>query len=237
MPENQSEGVAAEAAPEETLYASSEPAQVEQSVEPAQTEPAAEAEATTDSQSDAVDALKDKDATEAIAESKVEETRPEYTDFEVPDGVEMFGEDVMSEFTAVAGDLGLSQEQAQRLIDKLGPAQLSAQKAMVENTVKGWVDASRADEEVGGANYKASVSSAVRAVDKFATPEFRPLLTGDGTKLASHPEMLRFLARVGDAISPDRSLVNGSPRTADKVDMANPLSTPEATAELFYGGQ
>ena len=48
--------------------------------------------------------------------------------------------------------------------------------------------------------------------------------------------MLRLLARVGQAISPDRSLVNGGDvKAKPDVNVVDPLSTPDATAELLFG--
>lgn len=254
MPENQSEG----AAPEDLLFGDSSSANAteDQSAAATQTEPnppapaepapaatdAAVDENTIDADATAAEALGEPEAAEALGEGgeaegdKAEREPTTYEDFDIPEGASTFGEPVVAAFSEVASELGLTQEQAQKVIDKIAPVQLEAQQSATTNTVKTWVDASRTDKEVGGANYRASLANAGRAMNRFASPEFRQLMTGKGTRLANHPEMLRFLSRVGAATSADRSLVKGPPAPATpKVNVNDPMSTQDATAELMFG--
>lgn len=251
MPEKTSEGTG-DTAPEDILFAGSEPAQganpenppapLSEPVGDVADAPVEDRNDDTDDSASAADALgDDADPSDALSGDAPEgdgdeANAPEaYDDFEIPEGVESFGEPVIAAFTEVARDLNLSQEQAQRLIDAIGPAQLEAQKAVVNNAVDSWVEKTRADKEIGGSNYKPSIANARKTIDRFGTPELKTLLTGKATRLVNHPEVLRLLARVGKAISPEKRLVRGGQPQPAKVNTQDPLSTPDQTADLLFG--
>ena len=73
---------------------------------------------------------------------------------------------------------------------------------------KSWVDDAKSDTEFGGDKFDQSISVAVKARDSFGTPEFNEMLDSSG--LGNHPEMIRFLNRVGKQISEDGVIVGGS---------------------------
>ena len=220
--------------PEDVLYSDSESATQDTPQQDAAPEEVSE-------DTSPADALDDPSPSESLDKDAVKDDEPaapeSYKDFEVPEGSEsQFGESVIAKFGGVAKEVGLSQEQAQKLIDTLAPAQSEAQQTHVSNAMKRWETESREDAEVGGENYRSSLASARRAVDRFGTPELKTLLTGQSTRLANHPEVLRLLTRVGQAISPDRSLVSGGDvKATPDVNVADPLATPDATADLLFG--
>lgn len=233
-PENQSEGQGTEM-PEDVLYSDSESATQDTPQQDAAPEEVSE-------DTSPSEALDDPSPSESLEKEAVKEddeaAAPEsYEDFEIPEGTEgQFSDSVVAKFGSVAKEIGLNQEQAQKMIDALAPAQSEAQQTVVKDAHKRWETESREDDEIGGANYRSSLANARRAVDRFGTPELKSLLTGENTRLANHPEMLRLLSRVGKAISPDRSLVNGADTKAKPdVNVADPLATPDATAELLFG--
>lgn len=244
-PEKQSEGASGQA-PEDVLFGGSEPATsnppevAEVPAEPT-AEPAPANEPPVDGDGDPSSALDDPAPSSALDDKgdgegdAAPEGAPDAYDFKVPEGASTFGEPVVEAFAGVAKEIGLSQEQAQRVIDALAPAQLDAQRAVVTSTLDGWAKAARTDEEVGGANYKASLANARRAFDRFGTPELKQLLTGENTQLMNHPEVLRFMARVGKQISPDRSLVNGKAPTKPKLDLTKPIDDIDVAAEELFG--
>jgi len=261
-PENQSEGTAEggqATAPEDLLFGNdseSQPSQQETQPQPTpEAEPAASEQPgeqlagnddAVDDSGSAADALADdgeKSPAEALGSDEGGEdgegSEPRtYESFEIPEGVDTFTEPVVEALGELANELNLSQEQAQKIVDRLGPAQLQAKEAVVDNANESWVKASRSDKEVGGAQYKPSLQSARRAIDRFATPEFRKLMVGKGTQLVNHPEMLRFLARVGAATSTDRKFTTGKSTPAKsvaKVNVTDPMATQDATADLLFG--
>jgi hypothetical protein len=241
MPEIQSDG-AGSTAPEDTLFGdSSSPEQTTPAVAaPTKTDvPADDLLLEPDDNVDPANSLDDPSPADALSKEGGDEGgegKPtEFTDFEIPEGVSTFGDDVVAELRGVASELGLNQEQAQKIIDRLGPKQLAAQQHVVTTTLDGWAKQTRADKEVGGVNYKSSISNMRRAVAEYATPALKQLLVGENTKLVNHPEILRLLSRVGQSLGPDRSRVTGGPLTKPKVNVQDPMATPDDTADMLFG--
>jgi hypothetical protein len=136
--------------------------------------------------------------------------------FTPPDGVEI-DEAQLEAFGEYAHDLGLSQDQFQKLIDfEVGRAQ-QAQSQMAEaysERVSSWAEATKADKELGGEALDEHLGLAKRAMDAFASPELAKLIdtpsaeNPDGLGLGNHPEVIRLFYRVGKAIS-ESDLVTG----------------------------
>lgn len=162
-------------------------------------------------------------------EPKVEEVKPagapeKYT-FTAPEG-QTYDPQVLEEFSAAAKNANLTQDAAQKLIEKMAPAIAARQQAQIESIQKTWADTSSADKEIGGEKFEENLAVARKALSTFATPEMRKLL-GD-TGLQHHPEVLRMLYRVGKAISEDGYVTNSAgPSTtvnyADFGSIANAL--------------
>lgn len=146
---------------------------------------------------------------------KAQPKAPEaYEDFKMPEGVQVDTE-ALTEFAPLAKELNLSQEQAQKLVDlyakavvKGGDQQVQAWNAVVDK----WTAELKADAEFGGGNLKANTGMAVKALKQFGTPELRQYL--DQTRIVNNPELFKFLARVGKAISEDKAL-DGGPAKAE----------------------
>ncbi len=156
------------------------------------------AEQTTDTAANQSDA--------AAADSSSEgETQGEAGGYELqlPEGVEPSDETVEG-FKGVASELGLNNEQAQKLVDyyaELAGQQQESLQARWREQLDQWVESVKSDEELGGRNYDQTMSLAGSAMDKFATPELRQML--DDTGVGSNPEMVRLMARIGKAIGED----------------------------------
>jgi hypothetical protein len=73
---------------------------------------------------------------------------------------------------------------------------------------KSWVEDAKADAEFGNDKFDESIAVAVKARDSFGTSEFNEMLDSSG--LGNHPEMIRFLHRVGKAISENSVIVGGT---------------------------
>jgi hypothetical protein len=136
--------------------------------------------------------------------------------FTPPDGVEI-DEAQIESFGEYAHDLGLSQDQFQKLIDFEMERAQQAQSQMAEaytERVSGWAEATKADKELGGEVLDENLGLAKRAMDAFASPELAKLIdtpsteNPDGLGLGNHPEVIRLFYRVGKAIS-ESDLVTG----------------------------
>lgn len=118
-----------------------------------------------------------------------------------------FTEAQLEGFAATAKELGLSQENAQKMLAAMVP---TARQYLVDDLKaksREWASLSEKDPEIGGANFKANVGVANSALKQFATPEFTALLRGSG--LGAHPEVVRVFYRIGQAMQQDHG-VTGS---------------------------
>ncbi len=110
----------------------------------------------------------------------------------------------MKAFTELAGKQGLDSSKAQGIVDFYAETLAAQEKAGLEAAhaeLKGWNEAIVADKELGGANIEATKQHASAALKAYATPELRELLQATG--LGSHPEVVRFVTKVGKALADD----------------------------------
>ena len=138
-----------------------------------------------------------------------------YEPFNLPEGVKLESEDLEA-FTGFAKELNLSQEQAQKLLERDLAVRKSIEErvnAEADAAIKGWLEAARADKEYGGERFDANIAVARKALEAFGTPELKAMLDSSG--LGNHPEAIRFMYRVGKAISEDK-LVLGDRRQEAK---------------------
>jgi hypothetical protein len=149
---------------------------------------------------------------------------PEKYDFQLPDGVQLEAA-ALEELSGMAKELGLTQEQAQKVAN-LGAKQAQAFAAQLTERQQAataeWATQTSADKELAGPQGQAleeNLSFAKKAIDTFATPEFKKLLNESG--LGNHPEMVRVFVRAGKAISEDGRLVSGS--AGQKVRESTPI--------------
>ena len=63
-----------------------------------------------------------------------------------------------------------------------------------------------------GSRLKATIEAAGKAIDRFGTPGLREVLNFTGA--GNHPEVVRFFARIGRAISEDQPVPAGRVRMA-----------------------
>ena len=141
---------------------------------------------------------------------------PEKYEFKAPEGVTLDSKAVEG-FTPIAKELGLTQEQAQKLVDFYG-GQLGglaqAQAAAKQAEVDKWASDAKADPEIGGANFDANVSTAMKAIARFGSPALKEMLVESG--LGNHPELVRFCMKVGASISEDTLALGGKVSTGQR---------------------
>jgi hypothetical protein len=155
--------------------------------------------------------------------SKTEATPGEYKDFTLPEGFTI-DEDTMKVFKELAKEDKLSQDKAQKYIDvhaklaqKLYDNQVEAWRTMQ----KEWRTKSQEDKEIGGTEFNSNVSLAKKALEKFGTKEFKEVI--ETTGMGNHPELIRFLYRVGKTISEDKLTNDGKVSDSNSKDYAKIL--------------
>lgn len=149
-----------------------------------------------------------------------------YADPVLPDGA-VANPELKAKFLPVVAELGLSQEGMQKLVD--------FKSEIDQEQIKVWSDhlgelrtQAKADPEIGGNKYDASIAAGKAAISKFGTPGLRSVLNHYG--VGAHPEMIRFMARVGaamgetPALNGEGSAPQGSTRPLHEVLYTNPNS-------------
>ena len=163
-------------------------------------------EATTPTESTESAAANNEEGNAEETESEVASAPETYEVFELPENFDM-NEETLGEYHTFAKENNLTQEQAQRGVDMVAQMKQAEMNQWVEQQ-KSWVEQAKADTEYGNDKFDESISVAVKARDNFGTSEFNEMLDSSG--LGNHPEMIRFLHRVGKAISEDSVVVGGT---------------------------
>lgn len=155
----------------------------------------------------------EKDAADK-AEKDKKPAAPEKYEFAAPEGQELDA-NALSVFEPIAKELGLTQEQAQKLVDIYPQIQQQQAEAWSKQIAE-WGEQVKADKEIGGDKFNASVGLAQRALDQFGNPELREYLNASG--LGNHPALVRFCTKVGKSMAEDSFVVpnqGGQRSTAD----------------------
>ena len=146
-----------------------------------------------------------------------------YADFAMPEGVEVDSA-LLEQAVPMFKDLGLTQEQAQKLVDfQAGQVQAGSEKAADDfnQMMTQWQTDAKNDNEFGGDKFDESVAIARAAVDKFGTPELKELLVSHG--VGNHPEMIRFMLNVGKLTLEDVPGGTGGNPVSQDADAATVL--------------
>ncbi|EJT5135055.1 peptidase [Pseudomonas aeruginosa] len=142
------------------------------------------------------------------AQAKQQEQKPAVPDaykFALPEGYD-FSAEAQAEWSGVFKELGLTQEQASKLVEMDAKRQASgaqaSEQAAIEyrnQQVSKWESELKQDAAFGGANFEANVGIAQKALADYGTPELTAMLKESG--LGSHPEVVRFFHRVGQQLA------------------------------------
>jgi hypothetical protein len=157
--------------------------------------------------------------------AKPPEGAPESYEFKAPDG-KTYAPEVVAEFSQVARELNMTQDAAQKMIEKMAPVIQAQQLNQLQGIQAQWLEASKTDKEFGGEKLQENLSVAKKALDSFGSPELRTLLNESG--LGNHPDVIRFMVKAGRAISEDK-FVGGAKRA--------PSSHPKDLAASLYPNQ
>lgn len=127
---------------------------------------------------------------------------PEKYEFHnLPEGYQL-DDAALGEWSGVFKELGLTQEQAQKLVEMDAKRSVEGSQAAQEQAaqarnqqLEAWVGDLKKDPQFGGANFEANVEIANKALSAYGSPELTTMLRESG--LGSHPEVVRFFHKVG----------------------------------------
>lgn len=145
-----------------------------------------------------------------------------YADFVMPEGISV-DETALTEAVPIFKELGLTQAQAQKLVDiEAKRVQASSEKSIEAFTQQKseWRKQAENDKEFGGDKFEENVKVAQSAMNRFGTPELKQVLEEYG--IGNHPEFVRLMVKVGKLTAED---VPGNITTPmqDKQDIVSRL--------------
>ena len=142
----------------------------------------------------------------------------EYT-FTTPEGAAPLDPKRVEAFTALAKELKLPADTAQKVVD-LAAQEAKASAEAHTALVQSWADEVKADKALGGDNLSASALVARKAID-LGPPELKELLNSTG--LGNHPAVFKWAYAVGKALSEDTFRTSGTASNSDNGSIATRL--------------
>lgn len=166
-----------------------------------------------------------KEGAQPKEEARPKKTAAEYK-LELPDGSDI-GQEHLDKIAAYAAEQGLSNEQAQDILNFKAEAvtdYLESTQKMINERRQEWLEELRSDPEFGGQNLSRTKADAGRVIQRFATRGLVEALNASG--LGDHKELIITLAKIGRAMSDD-SLVAGQLTVVPQT---------KSPADRLYGG-
>jgi hypothetical protein len=139
-------------------------------------------------------------------------------EFSLPEGIEA-DDASKEEFVAIAKELKLPKEAAQKVVD-LAIKREQARTEAFAKQVQGWEDSVKSDKELGGDKLPETLATCRKAID-LGPPELRDLLSS--TKMGSHPAVVKWAYAVGKALSEDKFVGGGAGAPKDGKSTASVL--------------
>lgn len=179
-------------------------------------------EKTTDSEEEV--ATSEEETEEADSE-ETKEDQPEGTDYKLELSKDSsLKDDDLKEIEAFAKEHKLSEEAAKTLLgkqDSIVSKFVESQKTLVQETLGQWRDAVINDPLLGGDNLLETSENAKRATQAYGNDKFVDMLRDSG--YGDHPEVVRFLSKIGTNLKDDTLVMPGSKATVKTIE------------ERFYG--
>lgn len=193
---------------------------------PAVVKPPVEGQAVDDS---ATHAKSDEAATTDASATAKTGAPEKYEPFTALEGVTL-SEESVTELQGIAKELNLTQAQAQKLADLVAKteAQYGPQQNLAKLNEAGaeWEKQVKADKAIGGKKLKENLAVAKKALDEYGTPALKKML--DETRFGNHPEVVRFMLKVGEAMSEDTVLTGSRQQPGNNQDHAKILYPNQA---------
>lgn len=163
----------------------------------------------------------------------VETTDIQYEDFSIPEDWQVDSE-LISNFKEFGKSKGHTQEDMQAIIDMHVAANkkaLDEYKSNISKMNREWYEEIKKDAEFGGENFKKSTSNINYLFEKFDTDgKLRKVLEESGA--STHPDLYRFLARIGSAHANDGPNNKQGRNTPQEVPLTEFL-WPKGTMPVF----
>jgi hypothetical protein len=140
-------------------------------------------------------------------------------DLKTPEGLPEIDRKVLDVYRDTVKELKLSNEHAQKVLDKVMPAIARQAEALQQQQSAAWAESAKADKEFGGTALGESLKTAQAALAKFGSKELVEML--DKTGFGNHPEQIRAWYRVGKLMQEDRFVAADKAAPLDLNDDAS----------------
>jgi len=140
-------------------------------------------------------------------ETKIEPAKPvvpEKYELKMPEGSQL-SQKRIDEVSAYAKEKGLSNEQAQEILNRESDAVsgfFESQRAELLAKSEGWISEIKADKEFGGENFNQTIEYAKRSIKQFGDPELERVF--DETGVGNHPLIVKMHAKIGRLMADDK---------------------------------
>src|SRR5437867_4372438 len=129
---------------------------------------------------------------------------PERYEFKFADQTPLNPSEDAAKIAEYSRSQGFNAEQAQTLVDLIqdrASALTARQLADYDRETKAWAEQVKTDKELGGLKLQETQRNLGRVMDRFAPKDsaFRKLL--DATGYGNHPEFVRFVSKIGQAMA------------------------------------
>lgn len=141
----------------------------------------------------------------------------------MPEGVEV-DQELLDALGPKFAAKKMTNAEAQELADEFIKVQTARETKKREewgNTVQKWADDAKADKDIGGDKWDATVASSRRAVNALGTPALKEYLQASGG--GNHPELIRVFAKVGELIKEDDPAGGGAEGKGKPAETAHVL--------------
>ena len=156
---------------------------------------------------------------------------PEKYELKLPDG-SLLDSKAVEKIATFAKENGLTNTEAQAVLERENQAVVSyveGQREMLAQKQKEWVETVKNDKELGGDGFTKNVEMAKRVVERYGSDALKQALTDSG--LGNHPELVRFVARIGHAMSEDQLVIPGAGTPSGKKFMEDIFYPQSAAAK------
>lgn len=152
-----------------------------------------------------------------------EQTEDIYSELSFPEGAEVDEERLVATKQKFQ-KLGYTAEQAQGAVDMYSEVHKEIYDQF-DSIKSDWEKESRTDSEYGQDKFDASIGMAGKAIDTFGNEGLLNML--EETGVGNHPEMIRFMFKVGQALqedSPNSGILGGQGTELSREEILYPNS-------------
>lgn len=194
------------------------------------------------------------DADNAAAKAEHDKTKPTAADpldvvpadgkyaITMPEGVQV-DQELIDALGPEFKEIGLTGKQAQKIADRFTEIQTKRAKEYADKpegqwsmasyayfqkngTPDKWADTAKADKDIGGTKWDATVKDATRGINALGTPALKEYFDASGA--GNHPELIRVMAKVGAMIKEDNPADGGAGGSGKPAEAAHVLFPNDA---------